>query len=336
MDASSLSPDNLQSRLAAAEEIHKRAHERDREHQRLLDALSAAELNLKAARNSESQALARAAAAEAALARRGVAPLVDPETVAALEKQLGEARRQESAATAEAAALRTQIEELRRSHNAANGVSAQATLREDAARARAELAALQTKLAQLARELETVKARNAQLESAALTIQSRSSGPPPELLEARAELEKARQAARSAEGSAAKFRRDCADAQTRIKGLETTLAATRAAISTSSSVSGDLAAARREAADLRKQLQDARSEIGRLRNTQKSRDPRPLRDQREPRDRAPNAAPPANPTAHASTRGPSTDLSAPSSDAPADAPVESPPASQPAEVTPPA
>jgi chromosome segregation ATPase len=313
----SLLPENLRSRIAAAEEIHKRAHERDREQQRLLDAVAAAELNLKAARNSEAQAIARAMAAEAASSRSQSSAGIDPGTVAALEKQLGEARRMESAAAAEAAALREQLEEARRSLTAAAGDGLLASLREEASKARAEHAAVSVRSNVLARELELARARIAQLEAAAVTIQARASGPPPELREARAEADKARHAARSAEGTISKLRRDLSDALSRIKALETTLAATRAAIAVSPSVSGDLAAARREAADLRSQLNTARSEIGRLKQ---ARPPRPPREPREPGDDRPAPAA-AAPDASASELA-----AAAPGDAPADAAAATPPA----------
>lgn len=285
MDDSPLSQENVLARIAAAEEIHKRAHERDREHQRVLDALAGAELNLKAARIAEAQANTRATTAEAALARHAATAGIDPEELATLHKQIGESRRLESAATSEAAALRQQLDDARRQFTSVAGDDAQAAMREETAKARAEYAAATAKNSQLARELEQVKARNAQLESAALTIQARASAPVPELAEARTEAEKARQAARSAEGNVGKLRRDLTDAQTRIKALEITLAATRAAISSSTSISGDLAAARRDVADLRNQLNAARSEIGRLKQNHAPRPPRePRPDRREPRD----------------------------------------------------
>ena len=64
--------DTLRARADAAEEIHRRSAQRESEHQKVLDSLAAAELNLKGARIAESQAQERAAIAEAALTRYGL------------------------------------------------------------------------------------------------------------------------------------------------------------------------------------------------------------------------------------------------------------------------
>jgi DNA repair exonuclease SbcCD ATPase subunit len=281
--------DSLRNRIASAEEIHRKAHQRESEHQRTSDALAAAELNLKAARIAEAQALSRATAAEAALARTGQsASAGDPDATAALERQLGEARRREDALAAEVAELRSKLEAARAQVTAVASDEVLAALRDTAGRATAELHAVNAQNAALRRDLDAARARTQQLEAAAVTIQARLSGPPPELAAALAELEKARHATRSAEGNNNRLRRELDTAKTRIAGLETTLAAARQASVLTQSVTADLAAAR-------KQVEQLREELRRLKkgpapaNRPNDRGPRPPRDQ----ERAPAAAPAA-------------------------------------------
>ena len=299
--------DSLRTRIAAADAIHRRTHERDREHQKTLDALNAAELNLKAARNSEAQANTRAAASEAALLRSQVPAGMDPEIVPALQKQLGEARRLEAAAVAEAADLRTKLAAAREQVTAVASDEALAAVRDDAGKARAEAAAIIAQNGLLRRELDTAKARIAQLEAASLTLHAKMSGPPPELAEARAEIEKARQATRSAEGNAAKLRRDLADFQTRFKAIETTLAATRSASAANIAAGAELAAARKQADQLRSELRAVCEENRRIKEERTQRPPR-QREERKPENRKPEAP--------AERIAPATELAFPGGDAP--------------------
>lgn len=297
--------DSLRTRIAAADAIHKRAHERDRDHQKTLDALAAAELNLKAARNSESQANERAAAAEAALLRSQVPAGMDPEVVPALQKQLGEARRLEAAAAAEAADLRTKLAAARDQVTAVASDEALAAVRDDAGKARAEGAAILAQNGLLRRELDTAKARIAQLEAAAVTLHAKMSGPPPELADARAETEKARQNARFFESTAVKLRRDLADTQARLKAIETTLAATRAASAANISAGAELAAVRRQADQLRSELRAVCEENRRIKEERSQRPPK-QREERKP------AAPPATPVERIA---PATELAFPGGEA---------------------
>ena len=304
--------DSLRTRIAAADAIHKRAHERDRDHQKTLDALAAAELNLKAARNSESQAHSRAAAAETALIRSQVPAGMDPEIVPALQKQLGEARRLEAAAGAEAAELRSKLAAARDQVTAVASNEALAAVRDDAAKARAEGAAIFAQNGLLRRELDTAKARIAQLEAAAVTLHAKMSGPPPELAEARAETEKARRAARSFESIAVNLRRELAETHTRLKAIETTLAATRAASAANISAGTDLAAVRRHAEQLRSDLLAISEENRRLKRDLSSRPPR-QREERKPE---------ALPQAPTERTAPATELAFPAPNKPAEALAE--------------
>ena len=297
--------DSLRARIASADAIHKRSNQRESEHQKTIDALAAAESNLKAARTAESQASARAAAAEAALARTGGNAAPDTENVLALQKQLGELRRLESSATAEVADLRAKLAEARAQVTAVASDTALAAIREGAAKAQAEYHAILAQNGALRRELDSVRARNAQLESAAVTLQSQKSGPSPELAEARTVADKARAAARSAEGSLNKVRRDLATATTRITGLESTLAATRAASAANISAGADLANARRIADQLRSDLLAVSEENRRLKKDLSARPPRPRREEPQPAER---------------------DISAPEPDAPAPTATDSAPA----------
>lgn len=283
--------ESLRARIASADEIHRRAHQRDSEHQRTIDALAAAELNLKAARTAEAQANARAAAAESAAARgNSQAASPDPESVMQLERQLGEARRREDTALADAADLRNKLAAAREQVTAVASDEALASLRESAGKAAAELHAVNAQNAVLRRELDTARARTAQLESAAVTIQARLSGPPPELAEARSEAEKARHAARSAEGTINKLRRDLTDAQTRLKGIETTLAAARAASASNLSAATDLAAAKKQAAQLRSDLLAVSEENRRLKQELSGKAPqRPAKKEGEAAAKTPAA-----------------------------------------------
>lgn len=299
--------DSLRTRIAAADAIHKRAHERDSEHQKTLDALSAAELNLKAARNSEAQANARAASAEAALNRSQVPAGMDPEIVPAMQKQLGEARRLEAAAAAEAAELRAKLAAAREQVTAVASDGALAAVREDAAKARAEAAAIIAQNGLLRRELDTAKTRIAQLEAASLTLHAKMSGPPPELAEARTETEKARQTARSFEGIAVKLRRDLAETQTRFKAIETTLAATRAASAANIAAGAELANARKHADQLRSELRAVCEENRRIKEERAQRPPR-QKEERKPE--ALLAAP-------VERAAPATELAFPSGETPA-------------------
>ena len=299
--------DSLRTRIAAADAIHKRAHERDREHQKALDSLNAAELNLKAARNSEAQATARAAAAEAALLRSQVPAGMDPEIISALQKQLGEARRLEAAAVNEAADLRAKLAAAREQVTAVASDEALAAVREDAGKARAEAAAVVAQNGLLRREVDTAKARIAQLEAAAVTLHTKMSGPPPELAEARAEAEKARHTARSFEGIAVKLRRELAETQTRFKAIETTLAATRAASAANIAAGAELANARKQADQLRSELRAVCEENRRIQQERSQRPPR-QREERKP------AESPAVPTERAA---PAVELAFPTAEAPA-------------------
>lgn len=318
--------DSLRTRIDSAEAIHKRSHQRESEHQKTIDALAAAELNLKAARIAEAQASTRAAAAEAALTRSGIAPGQEADLV--LQKQLGEARRLEAAATAEAADLRAKLAEAREQVTAVASDSALAAVREAAGKAQAELQAVNAQNAWLRRELDTAGARIAQLESAAVTIQARLSGPPPELAEARAEAEKARNAARSAEGSLNRLRRDLADAKTRITGLETTLAATRQASALNVSAATELAAFKKQADQIRSDLLAVSEENRRLRNELSGRgQPRPPREPRPARTPEPAPSPsPAGSVEPAESAAPPEPEGSTTPPAPAvDAPGETPP-----------
>ncbi|HEX2750402.1 MAG TPA: hypothetical protein VHM91_20515 [Verrucomicrobiales bacterium] len=287
--------DSLRARIASADAIHKRSNQRESEHQKTIDALAAAELNLKAARTAEAQAGARAAAAEAALARAGGSASPDAENVLALQKQLGESRRLESSATAEVAELRAKLAEARAQVTAVASDTALAAIREGAAKAQAEYHAILAQNGALRRELDNVRARNAQLESAAITLQSQKSGPSPELAEARAAADKARGAARSAEGSLNKVRRDLATANTRITGLESTLAATRAASAANVAAGAELATARRIADQLRSDLLAVSEENRRLKRDLSARPPRPRRDEAKPAEPELSAPEPALP-----------------------------------------
>lgn len=279
--------DSLRTRIASADEIHKRANQRESEHQRTLDALTAAELNLKAARVAEAQANARAMDAEAVLARSDAAAVHDREQVPALERQLGEVRRMEAAASAELAGLRVRLAETRAQLTAIAGDEALAGTRDAAAKAHAEMHAVAGQNNQLRRELAAAAARIAQLEAASLTLHAQKSWPPPELAEARSAAEKARAAAKSAEGTAGKLRRDLADARTRINGLESTLAATRQASAALATNASDLTDARKAADNVRAELKNAREEIRRLKSDLNRSRPR----------QQPNTASPVTPSA---------------------------------------
>jgi chromosome segregation ATPase len=316
--------DSLRARVASADAIHKRSNQRESELQKTIDALAAAELNLKAARTAESQALARATAAEAALARSGGSVPQETDLLPALEKQLGESRRLESAATAEAADLRAKLADARAQVTAVASDTALAAVRESASKAQAELHAVLAQNGALRRELDNSRARIAQLEAAAVTIQSQKSVPSPELREARSAADKARHALRSAEGTLEKLRRDLATAHTRITGLESTLAATRAASAANISAGTELAAARKMAENLRSDLLAISEENRRLKKDLTPRPPRPRRE-----DTPPSAAAPATPPASESPEALAPTVEGPATSTPSPQEVASPTPSNP-------
>jgi chromosome segregation ATPase len=268
--------DTLRSRVDAAEDIHRRSAQRDSDHQKTLDALAAAELNLKAARIAETQATERAARAEASLARVEGVPAVEPGQLAVLEKQLGETRRLQQEAETEAAALRQQLGETRSQLTAFAGDASLAALRAAAGRAEEEKRAAADRTAQLQRELDSAIARIAQLEAAAVTLQSKITGPPPELAEARAAAERARAAQKSAEDATGKIRQELEAANARARGLESTLNATRQASASLTNTAADLAEALRHAETLKDELKTARDELKKLKSEGPLKKPRPI------------------------------------------------------------
>ncbi len=268
--------DTLRARADAAEEIHRRSAQRESEHQKVLDSLAAAELNLKGARIAESQAQERAAIAEAALTRSESGPGLDPELLAAVEKQLGETRRLLQDAEADAATQRLQLAESRAQLTALAGDEALAALRRSAARAEDDKRAACDRTAQIQRELDSALTRITQLEAAAVTLQSKISGPPPELAEAKADAARTRVALKFAEDATAKVRQELDAVAARARGLESTLNATRQASASLTSTGADLAEALRTIDSLKDDIKSARDEIRKLKNDAPHRKPRPI------------------------------------------------------------
>ncbi len=282
--------DSLRARIASADALHKRWNQRESEHQKAIDALAAAESNLKAARTAEFQATTRAATAEAALTRGGAVASPDGESLLALQKQLGESRRLESAATTEAAELRARLADVRAQMTALATKPASAPQEDEAGKAKRELQAVIAQNAVFRHDLDNARTRITQLEAAAVTLQARqTTGPSPELLETRIALDKARNAVRSSEGNASRLRKDVTDARTRITALESTLAATRAASAANITAGAELEKVRAAADRLRSDLLAVTEENRRLKRDQAPRPARP------PREGKPAADAPASP-----------------------------------------
>jgi DNA repair exonuclease SbcCD ATPase subunit len=253
--------ETLRPRAASHDQAHERARQLEGEYQKALEDLITAESTLKAARLAGEEAHARAKAVEENAARATAPAGIDPEQMAALERQLSEARQQEAAASSEASGLRARLEEVQSRVLTEPDREALAAAREAASRALEE--------SQAAVELNTRLHR--------------------ELTEARTVAEEARATAASQEERAAELIRDLDEARSRIAALEISPPAERVAEPAVNISTDELAEARREAESVRAELKAANETIRKLKSELSAPKPRPILTSPRPEGGAPPA-----------------------------------------------